>query len=107
MPRLKSPLSIMFPVLMLATAPTLRPQPPASRVTVDGTSYNVTPMGGFLRIDDLDGHIVGMGRKDGTVIAPQSGSGFDTVKAAVAAYTHPANGAAPAAANTPVPAPDP
>ena len=103
MPRLKTPLSIMFPVLMLVTAPTLRPQPPASRVTVDGTTYNVTPMGGFLRVDDLDGHIVGMARKDGTIIAPQSGAGFDTVKAAVSAYTHPANGAA-ASGN---PAPDP
>ena len=105
MPRLKSPLSIMFPLLMLATAATLRPQPPASRVTVDGTTYNVTPMGGFLRVDDLDGHIVGMARKDGTITAPQSGAGFDTVKAAVAAYTHLANGASASAANNPVPDP--
>jgi len=112
--RLKKTFTIMLPVLVLAIVPTARPQSPpartptgASPVTVDGTTYNVTPMGGFLQVNDLDGHVVGMARKDGSVVAPLSGAGFDTVKAAAYAYTHPANGAAPAAANNPPPAPDP
>lgn len=114
MVRLKQPLAIMLPVLVLASA--AHPQSPVSRmsaqrgsqVTVDGTAYNVTPLGSFLRITDLDGHMIGMAGKDGSVIAPQSGAAFDTVKAAAYAYTHPANAAAPdpdarnrAAANLP------
>jgi hypothetical protein len=101
--RLAKSLTIILPVLLLAGVPTARSQSTASRasaqsgsqVTVDGTTYNVTPMGGFLRIDDLDGHMIGAARKDGSVIAPQSGAGFDTVKAVANAYIHSANPAAP------------
>jgi hypothetical protein len=112
--RLKKTFKIILPVLMLASVPAARSQSPASRtptgasrVTVDGTTYNVTPMSGFLQVNDLDGHIIGMARKDGSVIAPQSGAGFDTVKAVAYAYSHPASGATPVATNNPPPAPDP
>ena len=94
-------------LLMLALVPSARAQsasrPPAagaSHITVDGTTYNVTAIGNFLRIDDLDGHMIGMARKDGSVIAPQSGPAFDTVKAAANAYIHPAAGSVSSTANT-------
>jgi hypothetical protein len=100
--RLAKSLAFMLPVFVVASVSKAPSQSTAlrasaqsgSQVTVNGTTYNVTPLGGFLRIDDLDGHMVGMARKDGSVIAPQSGAAFDTVKAAASAYTHSANGAA-------------
>jgi hypothetical protein len=60
--RLKKTFTIMLPVLVLAIVPTARPQSPparttsgASPVTVDGTTYNVTPMGGPRRARCRDG----------------------------------------------------
>jgi hypothetical protein len=109
--RLSRAFIIVLPAFALAGVPAAYPQLPASsrvparaasQVTVDGTAYNVTPMGGFLRVDTLDGQMIGMGRKDGSIIAPQSGDGFKIVKAAVNEYLHPTNGAAPA--NNPPPA---
>jgi hypothetical protein len=37
--------------------------------------------------------MIGMARKDGSVIAPQSGPAFDTVKAVASTYLHPSTGA--------------
>lgn len=101
--RLAKSLTIILPVFVLASVSTAPSQSAAlrasaqsgSQVTVNGTTYNVTPLAGFLRIDDLDGHMVGAARKDGSVIAPQSGAGFDTVKAVANAYIHSASAAAP------------
>jgi hypothetical protein len=101
--RLAKSLTIILPVFVLASistapaqsAPLRASAQSGSPVTVDGTTYNVTPMGGFLRIDDRDGRMIGAARKDGSVIAPQSGAGFDTVKAVANAYIHSANEAAP------------
>lgn len=91
---------VVLPLLLLFGSPVARAQsssrtPAANgtKITVDETSYSVTPLGNFLRVDDLDGHMIGMARKDGSVIAPQSGPAFDTIKAVASAYLHPGKGA--------------
>jgi hypothetical protein len=109
MPTLGRTLAFALPLLVLVTVSPARAQSASrttggsgSKITVAGSTYNVTPMGGFLRIDDLDGHMIGMARKDGSVIAPQSGPRFDIVKAVAYAYMHPGNEAsAPAASSAP------
>lgn len=77
------------------------------KVKVSDVEYSVTPMSGgrMLRVDDLDGHLIGMARVDGanlSVLAPQDEPGFSIVKGAANAYLHPANGAAPPAAEDPM-----
>jgi hypothetical protein len=55
--------------------------------------YNVTATmsGRMLRVDDLDGHMIGMAQVDGSnvsVLAPRQGQGFDAVKGAANTYLH-------------------
>ena len=89
-------------MLLVTTVPAAYSQSAPSKVTVAGTSYNVLPQGrSMLRVDDLDGHMIGMGTRTGSVIAPQAGPGFDIVKGAIKEFMNPTSGAAPAAVDDP------
>jgi hypothetical protein len=104
--RLKRVLPLALTVL-LTTLPAAYGQSAPVKVKVGDAEYNVTPMsaGRMLRVDDLDGHLIGMARVDGanlSVLAPQDEPGFSIVKGAANAYLHPANGAAPPAPADPM-----
>jgi hypothetical protein len=104
--RLKRVLPLALTVL-LTTLPIAYGQSAPVKVKVGDVEYSVTPMSGgrMLRVDDLDGHLIGMARVDGanlSVLAPQDEPGFSIVKGAANAYLHPANGAAPPAAEDPM-----
>ncbi|MGA3046012.1 MAG: hypothetical protein ABSD67_05285 [Terracidiphilus sp.] len=104
MVRLKRLFTIVLPVLLLTNVPA-SPQSTPTKVTVGGVDYNVTPMsrGRMLRVDDLDGHLIGMASVNGgsiSVLAPQEEPGFSVVKGVANEYLRSANGAASATANT-------
>jgi hypothetical protein len=110
--RLKRLLTVLFPALLLATVPTAYSQSAPTKVKVGDVEYSVTPMsrGRMLRIDDLDGHMIGMASVNGTsvsVLAPQQEPGFSVVKGAATEYLHPTNAPATAVGNAPPPPPPP
>ena len=78
--RLKRMLTIALPVLLLATAPTayFQSQSAPVKVKVGDVEYNVTATmsGRMLRVDDLDGHMIGMAQVNGSnvsILAPRQG----------------------------------
>jgi hypothetical protein len=84
-------------MLLVTTVPAAYSQSAPTKVTVGGTSYNVLPQGrSMLRVDDLDGHMIGMGTRTGSVIAPQAGPAFDIVKGAIKEFLNPTSGASSA-----------
>jgi len=73
-----------------------------SHVTLNGTTYKITSMGRgqMFRVDDAEGHMIGMARVQGddiSILHPQQEPGFSIVKSVVIEYLHPSNGAAPPA----------
>jgi hypothetical protein len=104
--RLKKLLTVPLLVLLLSTVPTAYAQSAPTKVKVGDVEYNVTPMarGRMLRVDDLDGHMIGMANVNGpnvSVLAPQQEPGFSVVKGAATEYLHNVNGAATATGNAP------
>jgi hypothetical protein len=58
----------------------------------------------MLRVNDAQGHLIGMARMNGSdisVLAPQQEPGFTTVKSVANAYWHPTNGAPPPVVSDP------
>lgn len=106
MVRLTRLFTIVLPVLLLTTVSAAFPQSAPTKVTVGGVNYNVTSMsrGRMLRVDDLDGHLIGMASVNGgsiSVLAPQEEPGFSIVKGVASEYLRSANGAASAGADAP------
>jgi hypothetical protein len=86
--------------VLLMTAPVTYSQSAPTKVKVGDVEYTITPMsrGRMLRVDDPDGHLIGMASVNGdaiSVLAPQQEPGFSIVKGAANAYLHSANGAPP------------
>jgi hypothetical protein len=69
-------------------------------VEVGDVQYKVSPEGPEMwRVDDIQGHMIGMGKRD-SVAYPQTEPGFTIVKEAIHAYLTAGNTAAPAATAT-------